>query len=146
MNLLTYCFSFGLSSEHIRWGRLEMTGRVEKQINIFNYDSIYTIKYLGGWWGEKSCKTPLIFLRFILLAWRSWLKPKMKRLIFWVLSLFRWIMNIMIESMKYFTEKYPTHECEYSQLVFKLNIILILSCPSPKCTVRSDTFWLILFI
>lgn len=34
-------------------------------------------------------------------------------------------MNIMVETMKYFTEKYPTRECEYSELVAKLNIVVI---------------------
>lgn len=31
----------------------------------------------------------------------------------------------MVETMKYFTEKYSIHECEYSQLVVKLNIAVI---------------------
>lgn len=49
MNLPTYCFSFVLSSEHIRSGRLEITDSVEKLINGFNYDSIYAVKCVGGW-------------------------------------------------------------------------------------------------
>lgn len=48
MNLPTYCFSFVLSSEHIRSERLEITDRVEKLINAFNYDSIYAIRLGGG--------------------------------------------------------------------------------------------------
>lgn len=34
-------------------------------------------------------------------------------------------MNRMLETMKLFPEKNPTHECEYSQLVVKLNIMII---------------------
>lgn len=69
MNLPTYCFSFVLSSGRIRSGRLEITDRVEKLINAFNYDSIYVIKCGSGVTGEDLQKHSPCFSEFILLAW-----------------------------------------------------------------------------